>query len=397
MKTLPLGQVADFVRGITFKPSDVIPLDAPEAVACMRTKNVQVDIDVVDVLAVPKQFIKRAEQYLKEGDILVSSANSWNLVGKCSWVPALAWPATLGGFISGLRGKEGKVHNRYLYHWFSYGKTQELVRACARQTTNIANLNFDQCLALQIPLPSLDEQRRIAGILDQADMLRRQRKRALDRLNQLVQAIFYEMFGSKSKKRGQFKKISDVSSRVTKGESPKWQGHSYADSGALFVTSENVGWGFLTDKSAKFIPLKFHEKLKRSQLLQGDLLINLVGASIGRACLFKSNYEHANINQAVAVVSLDGEESFKKYLLSYILSSMGQSQILGSRVEGARANISLKDIRDFEFYMPNSSELADYSERVNTLSLSSEKMLNQFLQLSSLFASLQHHAFRREL
>ena len=49
---------------------------------------------------------------------------------------------------------------------------------------------------LEVPLPSLDEQRRIAAILDQADALRRAHRRALDRLNDLAQSIFYEMFGN---------------------------------------------------------------------------------------------------------------------------------------------------------------------------------------------------------
>jgi type I restriction enzyme, S subunit len=82
-----LGDVAAFIRGITFKPDDVVPLENKGAVACMRTKNVQIDLDVSDVWGVPQNFVRNRNQFLKLGDILVSSANSWNLVGKCCWVP----------------------------------------------------------------------------------------------------------------------------------------------------------------------------------------------------------------------------------------------------------------------------------------------------------------------
>jgi len=67
--------------------------------------------------------------------------------------------------------------------------------AKGKVTGVISNLSLGQIGSLKIPLPPLEEQRRIAGILDQADALRRLRTRALDKLNTLGQAIFHEMFG----------------------------------------------------------------------------------------------------------------------------------------------------------------------------------------------------------
>lgn len=94
-----LGDVAEFVRGITFKPADVEALGASGSIACMRTANVQAELDLVDVWAVPEAFCRRDEQRLRRGDLLVSTANSWNLVGKCAWVGDLPWPSTFGGFV----------------------------------------------------------------------------------------------------------------------------------------------------------------------------------------------------------------------------------------------------------------------------------------------------------
>lgn len=251
---------------------------------------------------------------------------------------------------------------------------------------------------LEIPLPPLEEQKRIAAILDEADELRRKRQRSHDRLNQLGQAIFIEMFGDKIASGATTNTIGDVSERVTKGESPKWQGHSYVDDGALFVTSENVGWGELLSKEPKFVPMEFHlGKLRRSMLRRGDILINLVGASIGRACIFESEFEEANINQAVAVVTLSDGPLLSRYLLAYLLSPWGQEQILGSRVEGARANISLGDVRNFEFYMPTRDQLANFAERVTEVARSGTLTKNALAEASRLFASLQKRSFREEL
>ena len=193
--TRHLGDVASFVRGITFKPGDVVPVGSPGSVACMRTKNVQSALDLSDVWGIPESFVKRAEQYILTGDLLVSSANSWNLVGKCCRVPQLQWPATFGGFISVLRGDPSQIEARYLYYWFSSPRIQATVRSFGQQTTNISNLNVDRCRRLCLPLPSLPEQRRIAAILDKADALQAKRRAALAHLDTFTQSIFLDMFG----------------------------------------------------------------------------------------------------------------------------------------------------------------------------------------------------------
>ena len=71
MPTALLGDVAVFIRGITFKPDDVVQVFADDSVICMRTKNVQAFLDCDDLLAVPSEFVRRKDQYLEEGDILV--------------------------------------------------------------------------------------------------------------------------------------------------------------------------------------------------------------------------------------------------------------------------------------------------------------------------------------
>ena len=57
----------------------------------------------------------------------------------------------------------------------------------------------------------------------------------------------------------------DITTLITKGESPSWQGFKYEIEGALFVTSENVRDGFLDISKKKYISQEFHKKLKRSR------------------------------------------------------------------------------------------------------------------------------------
>ncbi|MCX7226196.1 MAG: restriction endonuclease subunit S [Burkholderiales bacterium] len=214
-----LGSVAQYLRGINFKPDDVVPVGSPGTVACMRTKNIQEALDCADVWGVDKSFVRRTEQILQEGDILVSSANSWNLVGKCCWIPALPWEATFGGFVSTLRAKSEIADPRFLYWWFSSDRTQALLRSFGQKTTNISNLNAERCLNLDFPLLPISEQRRIAAILDQADALRAKRREALAQLDRLTQSIFIEMFGeiSANTKGWRTCTVGDVSNCIVPG------------------------------------------------------------------------------------------------------------------------------------------------------------------------------------
>ncbi len=199
-KAVALGDVAEFVRGINFKPDDVVRPGTPGSVACMRTKNVQSELDLSDVWSVGEQFVRRKDQFLQAGDVLVSSANSWNLVGKCCWIPELPGRASFGGFVSVLRPHRTKVEPRFLYRWFASDRIQTTLRSFGQQTTNISNLNIDRCLKLPLPLPPLAEQRRIAEVLDRAESLRAKRRAALAQLDSLTQFLFLDLFGDPRKK-----------------------------------------------------------------------------------------------------------------------------------------------------------------------------------------------------
>ena len=115
-------------------------------------------------------------------------------------------------------------------------------------------------------------------------------------------------------------------------------------------------WGKLDAQKAVHIPEAFHEKLSRSQLRSGDVLINLVGASIGRACIVPKIVGAANINQAVAVITPNAEVLSSEFLTHFLLSSNAQEIIHGGKVETARPNISLGDLRDLDIPMPLLSE-----------------------------------------
>ena len=85
-----LGDVLSIILGVMFKPTDRVEPLSEGSTVVMRTKNVQRSgLDISDLIAIPDGFIKREEQYLRPEDMLISSANSWELVGKISFIEKL--------------------------------------------------------------------------------------------------------------------------------------------------------------------------------------------------------------------------------------------------------------------------------------------------------------------
>ena len=151
------------------------------------------------------------------------------------------------------------------------------------------------------------------------------------------------MFGDIQK----YEKLSSFSTLITKGASPRWQGIEYTDEGTLFITSENVRERYIDYSKKKFLPANINDILPRSILKKNDVLINIVGASIGRAAIFDSDLL-ANINQAVALVRLDFNKIDELFLVTYLNSENALKMYSEMKKGGARDNLSLQNISDLK-------------------------------------------------
>ena len=178
-----------------------------------------------------------------------------------------------------------------------------------------------------IELPSIEVQRKIVNIISKSKEIVRRKENEFELLDELVRARFVEMFGDPIENTYSFPilKLGELSELITKGASPSWQGYSYTEDSTqtLFVTSENVREGYMDFSSIKYVEDAFNEKQKRSMIQKGDYLINIVGASIGRAAQFNMDCK-ANMNQAAALVRIKDNTISDYYLLYYLNSDKAQ-------------------------------------------------------------------------
>ncbi|MCB0539639.1 MAG: restriction endonuclease subunit S, partial [Bacteroidetes bacterium] len=153
-------------------------------------------------------------------------------------------------------------------------------------------------------------------------------------------------------------RLGELCNTITKGSSPKWQGVNYVDSyekGILFITSKNVDSFKIDLSDSSFVEAKFNEIEPRSILQKGDLLTNIVGASIGRTALFDLDFV-ANINQAVCILRIEHEFIDKPYLLNLMNSEFVINLMLEMQFAPGRANLSMSNLANFPIPLPPLTE-----------------------------------------
>lgn len=305
--TVHLDDVMDFIRGITFKPDQLVDVSREDAVVCMRTKNVQRDLDESDLIAVPKSIIRDEKKYLKPGDVLVSSANSWELVGKCSYVGDLDYPATAGGFISIVRPKKGRTHPRFLYHWLKNPAIQHAIRHLGRQTTNISNLDVKRFKRLDVPDFDYRKQKAIAEILDKADGIRRKWEVALRISDDLLGSVFLEMFGDPVRNPHGYRQqtLGEVASFIS-GGTPSKKRTDYWDGDFPWVSPKDMKVDLIYDAEDHVSEAVFSEtSLKR--IPTNTPLIVVRGMILAHTVPIALTQREVAINQDMKAVMFNSE------------------------------------------------------------------------------------------
>ena len=152
----------------------------------------------------------------------------------------------------------------------------------------------------------------------------------------------------------QVKTLKNIADKISSGATPLSGGNSYTnkEEGIPFIRSGDIN----ADKNINFDDLLYikddihQKKLRSSQLKKGDVLIAIVGATIGQVSLYDYNRE-ANINQAIAMVRVKKDIN-PEYVKEYLLSSVGQNQLNKIKRPVARANINLEEVGSIKIPLP---------------------------------------------
>lgn len=145
--------------------------------------------------------------------------------------------------------------------------------------------------------------------------------------------------------------IGELALRVGSGITPTGGEKIYKKYGKPFVRSQNVGWGTLLLDDLAFIDNHTHESFQASEIKQGDVLLNITGASIGRSAVADTRLNGGNVNQHVCEIRpCHRLDSY--YLNNYLLSVDGQRQIDSFQAGGNRQGLNYQQVRSFLIPLP---------------------------------------------
>lgn len=269
---------------------------------------------------------------------------------------------------------------------------------------NQTNLRKDDILDCPLIKPSIEEQKRMVVEFDLAFLNLNKAKANTEKnffnSNELFESFSQSIFENKRDNWIETK-LEDACHLITKGSSPKWQGINYVtEPGVLFVTSENVGENEMLLNEKKYVEEKFNLKDSKSILKNGDVLTNIVGASIGRTAIYNLD-EVANINQAVCLMRCNTDLLYNEFLMYLLNSPLTKQHLHDNEVNNARANLSLGFFRNLEIALPPLDIQKEIVNRVKNFHIETNslqlKYQNKIDNLDELKFGILKRAFENEL
>jgi type I restriction enzyme S subunit len=250
---------------------------------------------------------------------------------------------------------------------------------------------------IMFPLPPLEEQKRIAGILDAADSLRAKRRESLAKLDDLLQSTFLDMFGDPVTNPKGWEKV-DLGQHAQLINGDRGTNYpsreNFVEKGIPFINAGHLSEGKIDFTKMNFISENRFNLLGSGKIKKHDILYCLRG-SLGKSAIVQTEGKGAIASSLVII--RPAEILSVEYLYSYLDSSFGQREIRSFDNGSSQPNLSAANVKKYSFPLPPLDLQQRFAEIVSSVEEQKAKMRKHLEQLDDLFASLQQRAFRGDL
>jgi type I restriction enzyme S subunit len=363
-----IGKVSKVISGFAFKSKDFQPVGTPVIkIKNIKDENIVLDeSDCVDsAIEVPLRF------HLNKDDILISLTGS-HITLPSSVVGRVAkYRHETNSYLNQRAGKFINIDNEkcfkdYLYYFLLQKETLSKIANKAQGAANQANISPSDVESVEIQLPPLPTQHRIASILSAYDDLI---ENNLKRIKLLEEKAFLRYKGIVREEKLEEKSILDIG-YITDGthDSPKQQ-----VDGFYLITGKHLIGGFIDFSSAYFISEADHDKIqKRSKVVNGDLVLSNIG-TIGNVAIIDSPFEFSVKN---VIIFKPSHSVYTSFLYCYLNSEEMQTRFQQESCGTSQRFISLAYTRALKVKLPSEEVLEEFHNEVSSL-FKLKSILNQ--------------------
>ena len=348
------------------------------------------DIDYIDISSIDNKSKKiteiqsisivdapsRAKQLVFPGDILVSTVRpNLNAVALVTESADNTLVASTGYCV--LRCLPN-TYNKYVFY---FCQSPAFIEKMVTQATGASYPAVTSSIVKEctIPLPSLEEQRRIAALLDKVIDLIAKRRAQLDKLDLLVKARFVEMFGDPEENPREYekRKLGSLARKISDGVHAKPE---YTETGRPFLSVVNINKGIINFEGCKFVSEEAYQKMiKSTHPERGDILYTKVGATYGIPAYVDTDTEFC-LYVSVCLIKPRHDEIDSKFLALSMSMPYIKRQADG-RIKGIGVpDLHLNQISEFDILCPPRSEqeaFVDFAAHIDKSKLMIQQSLDR--------------------
>jgi type I restriction enzyme, S subunit len=336
---------------------------------------------------------------LKNGDVLFSKTGT---IGNCAIYNNVEEVA-IAQNVARLVFDKTIVDLRYIFHYLRSPFIQNLSHERAKGNA-VKDLQLGEMKKFPVPLPPLEEQKRIAAILDKADRVRRKRQEAIRLTEELGRSIFLDMFGDPvtNPKGWKIAKIETIAAKEKNSMAIGPFGSNlkvsdYHESGYPIIFVKDVKENNFKWLSNRYVNDKKFKELSSHQVKPLDVLATKMGTPPCISAVYPKSMPTGVITADLIKISVSTSEAIPSYISIAINSDFCKQQVERITEGITRPKVTLRDFKKILIPIPPLGKQKEWEYKYEQLNLIKQKNRDQLLQLDELFNSLLQRAFRGEL
>ena len=387
------GGMVDGPFGSDLKASEYVASGVP----IIRLQNIK-----------PGLFIQKEIQFVSEnkakelsrhnyqpGDLVIAKLG--DPCGVAAVVPKSTSPGIIVADVVRFRGDPSRVDHFFISYFLNSPAGRRQIDAMAKGTTR-QRCNLSDLKSIKIDLPPIEEQKRIAAILNKADSLLRKRQQAIRLAEDFLRASFLDMFGDPvtNPKGWQVVKLGELakSDRYAIKAGPfgsALKKECYVSSGYRIYGQEQVIRDDLTFGDYYINEDKYRE-LESCKVESGDMLISLVG-TFGKICIVPPEFEPGIINPRLMKVSFDPLKATPRFMKALLTSDSMVRKIESLSHGGTMGIVNVGIMKELEIPVPPVAIQIRFEEVQQKLATLKANYHAAEEQTTSAFSALQSQYF----